>query len=154
MNNEILKIIDPYKKFYFKSFYLISTVLLFNTKEEVLLQLRDDKPDIINPNMWGPLGGHCDDGETPYDCAKRECYEETGYVCKNLNWDNNYIFPYRDNERHVVCFFWANYDNFQKINCYEGQKIVFLSINSLKNYNISKKNISIIEHIKNSKKND
>ena len=144
----VLKEISPYSKLSNTNFNLVSTVLLFNSKNEVLLQLRDNKSEIVNPNRWGPLGGHCNLQETPYDCALRELQEESGYICKELKWYKNFFFPYRNNTKHVVCTFWANYDNIQNIRCYEGQKIVFLSINELTKYNISKKNISIINQIK------
>lgn len=127
---------------------LCSIIFIFNSNNQVLLQLRDNKPEILDPNIWGPLGGHCDINETPYDCAVRELYEESGYISKKLNWYGNYLFPYKNNMSHVVCTFWAIYDNKQKIHCNEGQKIVFLSIDELNNYTISKKNISIINQIK------
>ena len=148
MNNNILEKIHPNKIYLNKNLHLSSTIFLFKSTEEVLLQLRDNNPKIISPNQWGPLGGHCNYGETPYQCAIREFYEESGYICNKINWYKNFIMQCKKNEKHVTCFFWTNYDNFQKINCYEGQKIIFLSINELTKYNISKKNISIINQIK------
>lgn len=44
----------------------------------VLLQLRDDKPEIPYPNTWCIPGGMREDGESAPDCAVRELEEEMG----------------------------------------------------------------------------
>ncbi len=46
----------------------------------VLLQLRDDKPEIPYPNSWCLPGGMRDDHEAAVDCAVRELEEEMGLV--------------------------------------------------------------------------
>ncbi len=42
-----------------------ASIIFTNRRDEVLLLLRDDKPDIPYPNMWDLPGGHVDNGETP-----------------------------------------------------------------------------------------
>jgi 8-oxo-dGTP diphosphatase len=42
----------------------------------LLLQLRDNIPEIIAPNQWGLFGGTVDQGETPAQAMKREIEEE------------------------------------------------------------------------------
>ncbi|HAT13259.1 MAG TPA: NUDIX hydrolase [Microcoleaceae bacterium UBA11344] len=42
----------------------------------LLLQLRDNIPEIIAPNHWGLFGGTVDQGETPAQAMKREIEEE------------------------------------------------------------------------------
>lgn len=44
----------------------------------VLLQHRDDKPDIVWPGAWAIFGGHLEDGEDPESGAIREIEEELG----------------------------------------------------------------------------
>ena len=143
MNSKSLNI-NPNKKYMDKENNLVSTIYLFDNHDNVLLQLRDNNPNIVAPNEWGPLGGHCNYGETPYECAIREFHEESGYKCNNIHWFGNYFFPYRDGLHHIVCTFWSVYDNKQKINCYEGQKIIFLSLREVSEINISKKNLDIL----------
>jgi 8-oxo-dGTP diphosphatase len=50
--------------------------LVTNELGEILLHLRDDKPEIPHPNQWGFLGGGCEDGEDPVQAVIRELFEE------------------------------------------------------------------------------
>lgn len=47
--------------------------------DRLLLQLRDNRPDIIHPNKWGLFGGSIEPGETPEQTIKREIEEEIGW---------------------------------------------------------------------------
>jgi len=59
--------------------------------DTILLQLRDQKPDIFHPGVWGLFGGSVDDGEKPIDALKRELLEEIGLEIKSakhlFNWN-------------------------------------------------------------------
>jgi 8-oxo-dGTP diphosphatase len=44
-----------------------------------LMQLRDNKPNILYPGYWGLFGGHIEPGETPEIAVVREIAEEIGY---------------------------------------------------------------------------
>jgi 8-oxo-dGTP diphosphatase len=61
-------------------FYLImkqiAAIILENDKGEILLYLRDNKPDIPFPNYWDLIGGHVEEGETPEEALVREVKEE------------------------------------------------------------------------------
>jgi 8-oxo-dGTP pyrophosphatase MutT (NUDIX family) len=55
----------------------VAAVILYR-EGRVLLQHRDDKPEIVWPNHWAIFGGHIEDGETPEQAALREIEEELG----------------------------------------------------------------------------
>jgi 8-oxo-dGTP diphosphatase len=55
-----------------------AAVFLLTEDHRLVLQLRDDKPDILYPGMITPFGGAAEPGETPVECALRELAEETG----------------------------------------------------------------------------
>jgi 8-oxo-dGTP diphosphatase len=50
-----------------------------------LMQLRDDKPNIIYPGHWGLFGGHLEPGESADQGVRRELLEEIGYCPADLN---------------------------------------------------------------------
>src|SRR5262245_16563381 len=56
-----------------------SCILLVDRRGRVLLQERDEHAP-INPEKWGLVGGHVEDGEDFEPAAYRELEEETGVV--------------------------------------------------------------------------
>jgi 8-oxo-dGTP diphosphatase len=57
-----------------------ANVALIDARGWVLMQERDEHP-IIDPDKWGFVGGHVDEGEGFLEAAYRELAEETG-----INW--------------------------------------------------------------------
>ena len=53
-------------------------VVALDAQGRVLMQLRDDRPGIVQPAHWSFFGGGVEAGETPRDAARREFAEETG----------------------------------------------------------------------------
>lgn len=53
-------------------------VIITNPAGHVLLNLRDNRPDLAFPNCWTLPGGRVEAGETPEEAAHRELGEETG----------------------------------------------------------------------------
>lgn len=49
-----------------------------NARGEILLQLRDNRPELYGPGTWSTLGGSQEPDEEPEACALRELEEETG----------------------------------------------------------------------------
>ncbi|HWI42586.1 MAG TPA: NUDIX hydrolase [Nocardioides sp.] len=54
-----------------------ASVILVDRRGWLLLQERDEHPR-IDPECWGFVGGHVDEGEQADDAAYRELEEETG----------------------------------------------------------------------------
>jgi len=61
-------------------------IILYNNKGEFLLQLRDNNPNIPNPNKWSIFGGMMEEGETPEEAIKRELKEEISYDLKEFKF--------------------------------------------------------------------
>jgi 8-oxo-dGTP diphosphatase len=57
----------------------IAAAVVVDTAGDLLLQLRDDKPDIIYPGGIGLFGGHREGNETALECVTRELAEELTY---------------------------------------------------------------------------
>jgi 8-oxo-dGTP pyrophosphatase MutT (NUDIX family) len=57
----------------------IAAAVVVDTSGDLLLQLRDDKPDIIYPGGIGLFGGHREDDESALECVVRELAEELTY---------------------------------------------------------------------------
>jgi 8-oxo-dGTP diphosphatase len=61
-------------------------VILVNDLGEVLLQLRDNNPNISFANEWTLPGGVVEANETPEQAARRELAEETGLHLELSLW--------------------------------------------------------------------
>lgn len=54
----------------------VASVMLVNQRGHVLLQQRDDRPDLAYAGHWTLFGGQVEEGETPEECIRREIREE------------------------------------------------------------------------------
>ena len=57
----------------------IAAAVVIDTSGDLLLQQRDDRPDIIYPGGIGLFGGHREGDETALECVVRELAEELTY---------------------------------------------------------------------------
>ncbi len=56
-----------------------NTTLIYIEKDgKTLLLHRTKKKNDLNHDLWVGIGGNCEEGESPEDCALREAKEETG----------------------------------------------------------------------------
>jgi 8-oxo-dGTP diphosphatase len=126
---------------------VIGAVVVVNARHEVLLQLRDDRMDIADPNCWVVPGGGVEPGESPEDGARRELQEETGYLAHTL------VPIYADRvvrasgvveERH---FFVTTYDGVQVLRCGEGQAIRFTPRSELQNLRLGTGHMELLERV-------
>jgi 8-oxo-dGTP diphosphatase len=106
-----------------------TSIIFVNDKKQVLLLLRDDKPDIPYPNMWDIPGGHVDEGESPEQCIVREMKEEM-----DLNLEKFQLLSVMEFIDRIEYTFWkkANLD-IQSINLHEGQKLKWFTEFEVKN---------------------
>ena len=74
--------------------------IIIHHKDEFLLQLRDNNPNIAFPLHWNLLGGVVEEGEDPENTIKRELQEELGiyveqvkkFVIEEYNGTKQHIF--------------------------------------------------------------
>ncbi|GIW78855.1 MAG: hypothetical protein KatS3mg105_0662 [Gemmatales bacterium] len=115
----------------------VGTVFLLRRDGSVLMQHRDDKPNLCRPGMWVPPGGHRNPNEPMAACARREFLEETGYDCDDLRWLTTVIDdPGGGWPAYPLYVYWAFYDGKRPLHCLEGQALKFLNRNEAKDYPI------------------
>ena len=111
-------------------------IIIENVRGQILFQLRDNKPNLLNSNLWSIFGGGIEKGETPKEAAVREIYEELGIKIKQEELriilivptslaKLNYIYGLKTDAR------------FNKAKLKEGAKMQYLSINEF----LRKKNV-------------
>ncbi len=69
--------------------------ILRNPDAKILLQLRDDKPDLSFSNHWTLPGGKVEEGEAPEEAIYRELIEEIGIMLPLKLWQV-YERPHND----------------------------------------------------------
>ena len=66
---------------------MFNTTLCYIEKDEKYLMLhRVKKKNDMNHDKWIGIGGKLEDGESPFDCARREILEETGLRADALSY--------------------------------------------------------------------
>ena len=110
-----------------------ATILVFNDKKELLLNLRSDTQN------WGIPGGGKELNETLEECAIRELKEETNIDVKDLKLiavlsGPEYYFKYPNDDEVdcvIVLFSVKNYTDELRINDGESTKLSFFPLDNL-----------------------
>jgi 8-oxo-dGTP diphosphatase len=100
-----------------------SGILFVNARSEVLLLLRDNKPEIPFPNCWDIPGGILEPDETPEECVIREMKEEIGEEIRAPKLFHVYEYP--DRTDYV---FWLRRDlEIERLELTEGERLKWFS---------------------------
>lgn len=131
-----------------------NTTLCYLEKNESYLMLhRTKKENDENKDKWIGIGGKFEDAETPYECAYREIFEETGLKINTLSYrgivtfvsdvygtEYMHLFTSSDfsgdiirdcNEGELV---WVKKALIPKLNIWEGDKIFLKLLDEEKNF--------------------
>jgi 8-oxo-dGTP diphosphatase len=96
-----------------------TSIILRNSKKEVLLFLRDNIPTIACPNMWDLPGGHVEAGEAPEATIAREMLEEIETDVSACQPYSVYDFP--DRIEHIFLMDFETETG--SITLHEGQRV-------------------------------
>ena len=96
-----------------------ASIIFINDKVEILLFLRDDKPDLPYRNMWDVPGGHVEDNETSEECIVREMKEEM-----NLDLKDFQLLCQTEFDDRIEYTYWKKENlNISEIDLIEGQRL-------------------------------
>ena len=111
-------------------------MFFLNPRGEILLLLRDNKPEIPYPNTWDLPGGQMEGSELPSECIRRETDEEL----PGLDLGNFRLCEIMELPQEVNYIFWTRIDASEellnKILC-EGQRAAWMSRAQIRNTTIA-----------------
>lgn len=105
------------------------SAILINQDGKVLLQHRDDNPQIRYPGHWALFGGTIEAEETPHAAARREIKEEIGYDVPNLSLFREFV----QNNKREYAFVGEIDAELDKLTLSEGQGMDFVAVSKLGN---------------------
>ena len=99
------------------------SIIIENSKGELLFFLRDNKTTIAYPNQWCLLGGGVEDGESFEETIKREMAEEIELDLKNFEIFKKYTWSER-----IETVFYTKLDlDIKSTPLHEGQELRFFT---------------------------
>lgn len=124
---------------------MFNTTLCYIEKDGAYLMIhRIKKENDLNKDKWVGVGGKLEKGESPFDCVRREVYEETGVIIKEPRyrgiitfvsdkWGTEYMHLFTatdyDGEIDYDCdegkLEWVKKERVPSLPIWEGDKIFF-----------------------------
>ena len=99
-----------------------NTTLCYLEKDGKYLMLhRTKKENDINEGKWLGVGGHFEEGESPYDCAIREVFEETGLALAEARYRAVVTFASDAYESEQMHLFTSSHFVGELVECAEGE---------------------------------
>ena len=122
----------------------VAKIALFKNNK-ILLELRDDKPDILFPNHWTLVGGGIANGESAEDAVKREVSEELNYELNEAEFISTCVSHDESPPAEINLFFGKINCEIEDLELKEGQEIRFFSFDQLGSLKITPLVRKIIE---------
>lgn len=105
-----------------------TSILFVNSRNQIILFLRDDNPNIPYQNCWDVPGGNVEEGETPEQCIIREMREEIGRDIEKLQFYKMYNMGDR-----IEYTYWEKVDfDIEKITLTEGVRLKWFTEDDIK----------------------
>lgn len=98
-----------------------STICYIEKEDAYLMLLRNKKQKDVNKGKWIGVGGHCENGESPEDCIRREVEEETGLILDQLTFRGIITFVYGEDITEYIYLFTSHSFHGEQIPCNEGE---------------------------------
>ncbi len=101
-----------------------STLCYMENDGSYLMMHRTKKQNDMNIHKWIGVGGKFEAGETPFECAKREIFEETGFKANKLKYRG--IVTFVSNEfgtEYMHLFTCDDFEGSLNENCNEGELV-------------------------------
>ena len=124
----------------------IAAIVLYNEKNEILLQFRDNNAPTLK-NMWGFFGGKVENNETPYNAVIRETKEELTYDLKNLKLIIIDQYDYKQFKGKIFIFI-KKYNKTKKLIQNEGENMKFVSFTDIDNLNLIEMDKNLMKQIR------
>ena len=98
-----------------------STICYIEKDDKYLMLLRNKKKKDVNKGKWIGVGGHCENGESPEECIRREVREETGLLLDQLSFRGIITFVYGNDITEYIYLFTSASFHGEQIPCNEGE---------------------------------
>jgi len=123
----------------------VALIVLFDNKKKILLQHRtSDAP--AYPNKWGFFGGEIEEGETPEESVKRECFEELEYELESPKLILKISLDLK-NRRLVKYAFLERYNPNKKLVLHEGQGMRWVTCEEFEKLDLVEHDLPIYKKI-------
>lgn len=98
-----------------------STLCYIEKDDCYLMMHRVKKHNDMNHDKWIGIGGHFEFGESPYDCVRREAFEETGVTLLSPRYRGIVTFVSDDTyDEQMHLFTCTAYEGELTLDCNEG----------------------------------
>ncbi len=112
------------------------TTLCYLIKDDKYLMLhRTKKEQDINAGKYIGVGGHLEEGESPFDCIKREVKEETGFTLESVKLRGYITFVMGNETEHAFLFTSDDFSGQQAECCDEGE-LLWVDISKVMELNL------------------